>query len=154
MKRDSRGDATPGDVRRVAMNLLARREHARAELERKLDNRGFDSRLVQVVLDELACEGLQSDTRFAESLVASAARRGTGPAHARMKLRQCGVDADLAQQAMDDCDADWVELAAAVRARKFGDAPPDDYRERAKQARFLQQRGFDSEIIFRILGDL
>jgi regulatory protein len=41
-------------------------------------------------------------------------------------------------------DLDWHELARAVRAKRFGAARPRDYKERARQARFLQYRGFDA----------
>ena len=150
--RDRRGEVTPGDVRRTAMDLLARREHARAELERKLMQRGYEPDMIGPVLDDLAHEGLQSDRRYAEALVASAVARGKGPAHARHKLRQSGVDAAVVEFALEACDVDWLQLARRARARRFGEAVPVEFRERSRQARFLYQRGFDSDTIHRLLG--
>ncbi len=135
------------------MDLLARREHARIELARKLAQRGFDPDMIAAVLDDLAREGLQSDARYAEALVASAVGRGKGPAHVRMQLRRGGVDAAAAEDALAASDIDWLDLARKARARRFGDDAPADYRERSRQARFLHQRGFDSETIHRVLGD-
>jgi len=48
---------------------------------------------------------------------------------------------------MAEYEPRWRACAARVRARKFGDAPPPDYKTWARQARFLQQRGFRSEHI-------
>ncbi len=154
MKPDLRGEATAGDVRRVAMDLLSRREHARRELHRKLAARGFAESLIEPVLDGLARDGLQSDARYLESAVSRAAGRGKGPQYIRSWLRSRGVTGGAVDAALADSDVDWLELAGTVRRRKFGEAPPSDYAARAKQARFLAQRGFDAELIHRLLGDL
>lgn len=136
------------DIRRAAMDLLARREHARAELLTKLARRfGGQAALIEAEVDRLAGEGLQSDERLAEALVRSRINRGQGPLKIRAELRNRGVDDSLAQETLAASAVDWTELAGKVCLQKFGDAPPVDARERARRARFLQQRGFSFDQI-------
>jgi len=141
------------DVRRIAMDLLARREHTLLELRRKLDSRGLPAELVETALAQLTGEGLISEQRFAESFVGSRARRGQGPVRIRGELLQRGVDEALADQALDDAGCDWVELAREVRGKRFGRGMPESYPERARQSRFLQYRGFTGEQIRAAFGD-
>ncbi len=140
-------------VRKLALDLLARREHARAELERKLTSRGFEPEVIGPVLAALAEAGLQSDARFAEQFVNARVERGSGPFKIRMELRERGLEEALADSALDAAGCDWRELARQVRRKRFGTALPDAFKERARQARFLQARGFDMEQIRAAMGD-
>ncbi len=81
----------PGDVRRAAMDLLARREHTRKELARKLSKK-FRAvpEIVEEELDKLKAEGLQSDARLAEVFIRSRVSRGQGPVKIKMELRARG----------------------------------------------------------------
>ena len=137
-------------LRQRAVSLLARREHTRAELARKLSPHGT-SEEIATVLNELARTGLQSDARFAESYVRSQAAR-LGAARLRQTLRTKGVTAELIESGLIDLP-DEMERAREVWEKKFP-APPTDAREWAKQARFLQGRGFSSEVIRRLLRDI
>ncbi|MGD2166741.1 MAG: regulatory protein RecX [Gammaproteobacteria bacterium] len=132
--------------RRRALNALARREHSRAELERKLGSRGFASEVIAVTLDDLERTGLLDAGRFCESFVRTRIGKGQGPARIERELLERGIDAESAGHALQDSQ-DWVALAQAVRRRRFGDEIPEDYKERARQSRFLQYRGFSSEQI-------
>lgn len=131
------------------MDLLARREHARLELERKLTARSFEPGLVQTVLDELEGEGLLSTERFAEAFVASRVARGHGPLRIRRELAERGVEAP--DSWVDGEAHDWNRLAAEARQKRFGRALPADFRDKAKQARFLEYRGFSSAQVRRAL---
>lgn len=135
------------------MDLLARREHARQELAAKLRARSMPADLVESVLDDLARENLLSDARFAEAFVASRMGRGQGPVRIRMELAQKGIVSEAIEAALEKAAPDWAELAAAARRKRFGGKPPGDFRERARQARFLQYRGFATEHISRALGN-
>lgn len=132
-------------VRKRAMDLLARREHAYAELVVKLKKREYAADDIEIVLDELAAEGLQSDVRYAEAVIASKARRGIGPVRIRAELRGAGTDDATIDNALDDADIDWDEHAEAARRKRFGDEIPTDFPTKAKQMRFLQRRGYDAE---------
>lgn len=142
----------PQAIRQRAIKLLASREHSRLQLERKLGERGFEADEVAEVLTQLAAEGLQSDERFAESFVRSRIERGHGPTRIAAELRERGVDEALISDYLDFSDPLWHERLEEVRSRRFGGTLPDDYQTRAKQARFLQYRGFTSEQIRRMLN--
>jgi len=149
----SKEPPTPTDVRRAGMDLLARREHSRLELRRKLGAREFPDDLIEQALDALQDDGLLSDQRFAESFAGSRLRRGQGPQRIVAELRQRGVGDALATDAVAELGADWFAEARAVRARRFGQAAPADYKERARQARFLQYRGFSAEQAMAATGE-
>lgn len=149
-KRSSDGDAaewTAATVEAAAVRLLARREHSRAELNRKLAARGIEPGLIGEVLDALARRRLQSDERYAESLIASRIGRGQGPVRIRRELAERGVDPALVEAAIENAGADWPQLARKTRSRRFGAEIPTDWNERGRQARFLEYRGFTGEQI-------
>jgi len=139
--------------RNMAMNWLARREHSLAELREKLAARDFDPQTIETAVTELAREGLVSDERFAESFVTARMRKGQGPVRIRAELKKRGVGSDLVQLHVYDAGRDWFALAGEVRARKFGAALPADFKDKAKQMRFLEYRGFDGEQIRAAVGD-
>jgi len=132
--------------RRAAMDLLARREHSRRELLDKLGGR-FPAAELAAELDQLRQEGLQSDLRFAESFVRSRALRGFGPQRIALELRQRGIAAELAAQVLATDEIDWRQQLRELNERRFGTRPAADTRERARRWRFLQQRGFGTDLI-------
>ncbi len=136
-------------LRQRAVKLLARREHTRAELARKLSPHGT-SEEIDTVLNELAGSGLQSDARFAASYLRSQAGR-LGDARLRQTLRQKGVSPDLIAAHVEDLP-DELERAREVWQKKFA-AAPADRSDWARQARFLQGRGFSVEIIRQLLKE-
>lgn len=137
----------PVQARKKAMDLLARREYARGELVARLESAGFDADIAVAAVDALATEGLQDDARYTEAFVRSRANRGQGPLRIRRELGARGVDAGAAEQALAEVGIDWHERARAVRLKKFGAARPGDFKEKARQMRFLQYRGFGPEHI-------
>jgi len=139
-------DPDPGSCRRQALSALARREHSRLELERKLGARGHGPEIISTTLDRLETIGMLSAERFCESFVRARINKGQGPVRIERELAERGIDARLAAVRLQD-SADWDELAAVVRRRRFGDQVPKNYKERARQSRFLQYRGFTSEQI-------
>ena len=135
------------EARKKAMDLLARREHARAELERKLIAAGFDPDVTAVALQLLADEGLQSDRRFVESFVQSRIRQGKGPVRIHADLGQRGIATGLIDDVLGQIEEDWYALARQARKKKFGRSRPADFRDKARQMRFLQYRGFETDQI-------
>src|SRR6218665_4142189 len=93
----------PAAVRRTAMDLLARREHGRVELTRKLRQRGAPPELIEPALDRLAEEGLLSEARYLESFISYRARSGYGPARIREELGQRGLARGDIDQALREC---------------------------------------------------
>ena len=135
------------EARKKAMDLLARREHARGELERKLAAAGFDVDLVADVLQRLTEEGLQSDRRFVEAFVQSRINQGKGPLRIRADLGQRGIAAGLVAEVLEEAGEDWRALARKTREKKFGQTQPVEFRDKARQMRFLQYRGFEPDQI-------
>jgi regulatory protein len=133
------------EARKKAMDLLARREHARAELQRKLVAAGFAAEVAAEAVQKLAQEGLQSDRRFVESFVQSRIGQGKGPLRIHADLGQRGVPAGLVDEVLEQMGEDWYALAREVRAKKFGRSAPVEFRDKARQMRFLQYRGFEPD---------
>ena len=133
---------TPAAIRRSAMDLLARREHSYAELLRKLRQRGAAAEMAEVELDRLQEQGLLSDERFCEAYVYSRSQRGYGPVRLREELRQRGVAERLIDDVLRDDAWDWAALAQTAFTKRFPEGPASDLKERARQQRFMQYRGF------------
>ena len=132
------------------MRLLARREHSRLELERKLGPHANADGEVEALLDDLQASGWLSEERLADQLVRAAAGR-CGGRKVLQQLRDKGFSAEVAARARLRVRSGELESARAVWRKRFG-KPPEDLRERARQARFLEQRGFDRDVIRRVLG--
>ncbi len=138
-------------LRQQAVRLLARREHTHAELRKKLASEGTAEE-IDVVLADLASSGLLSDERTAASYLRGHGAR-FGAAKLKQTLRAKGADADTIAAAMENAGlAHELERARALWQRKFRIAPKDQ-REWARQARFLQSRGFSSDVIRRLLKE-
>jgi regulatory protein len=130
-----------------AVNLLARREHSAAELRVKLANSEATEEEIEQLLVELVETGLQSDDRFTENYVRYRSQRGFGPLRIKQELNERGVASDIADEHLRQSQIDWFELANEARCKRFGENSPSDFKERAKQQRFLQSRGFSHEQI-------
>lgn len=138
------------EVRKKAMDLLARREHSEQELRQKLKSREFDVDDIDSALHALQQDGLLSDVRFTESYVNHRFNAGVGPLKIRFELRQKGVSESLVEEFLEPFSGRWDEMMRQQRRRKYGEVIPGDYAERMKQARFLQNRGFSPESVMRL----
>jgi regulatory protein len=101
--------------------------------------------VVAEMLDDLERRRLLSDRRFSEQFARQRMERGHGPLKILIELEQRGVDADTAREYVDPSDPDWLERARRAKIKRFGPAPPADLKDRARQSRFLAQRGFTAE---------
>jgi regulatory protein len=146
------GEADERIVRTAALALLAGRDFGRVELARRLERRGYPSALVASVVEALVADRSLADPRFVDSFIRQRAGRGQGPARIRAELRERGIAGEDIEQGLDAAAFDWEAVARDTRRRRFGVSPPGDYRERARQARFLQYRGFSATQIRAALG--
>lgn len=133
------------DIREVALNLLARREHSRLELHHKLTQRGYDSAQVLAVLDQLIADDWLSEQRFAEVYASNRADKGYGPLRIRRELRERGIDDDIITTVLKPLADLWQINLRKLYQRRF--ESPKDLADQAKQQRFLRHRGFTHDQI-------
>lgn len=133
-----------------ALGYLARREHSRAELRRKLAPHAESADALDRLLGELEARKLLSDRRFTEVMTRSRGER-FGAARVKQELRARGVADALVREAVGELSRTELQRAREIWRRKFG-TPPADAAERARQMRFLAQRGFNAEVIRRVVG--
>ena len=140
----------PLSLKGRALRYLSQREHSRAELERKLARHaGEDASEVGRVLDELQARGFIDHRRVAESVVHRRAGK-LGALRIRQELQAIGLESQHVAEAVSALRATEYERALAVWRRKF-EGPPTDAAGHAKQGRFLAARGFDAEVLRRVL---
>ncbi|WP_278941427.1 recombination regulator RecX [Pseudomonas helleri] len=139
-------------VRRAAMDLLARREHGRVELTRKLRQRGACPDMIDIALDRLTEEGLLSELRYLESYINYRAGSGYGPLRIREELGQRGLSRGDIEEALRESGFNWQEQLEDTWRRKFAGKLPEDAKERARQGRFLSYRGYTMDMIGRVLS--
>ncbi|MES2909092.1 MAG: regulatory protein RecX [Pseudomonadota bacterium] len=133
---------TSQQVWNKALSLQGRREHSRVELTQKLKLFGASAVQIEEALVRLAEYSLQSDDRFAESLVRSQLLRGRGQRAIKQVLQQRGLDAEHPALAEQTVDTDWTLKAQELLQRRFGVNLSRDAKEKARYIRFLQYRGF------------
>lgn len=152
-------------LRGRALQYLARREYSRTELRGKLlphvqveedFEQAFDSSghvnqgaLLDALLDDLTARGWLSDERAATQLV-HAKRSRFGTQRITHELRQKGISEELISAALPELKDSELAAAREVWKKKFGTAPQDE-KDKSKQVRFLQSRGFSLDAIFQIL---
>ena len=148
-------------IKARALRHLARREHSRAELERKLalhvqEREGEDAasaaEQIRAALDELAASGLLSDARAAEAVLVSQGRR-FGSRRLKHSLLAKGLEPELITRTLEQARESELDRAREVWRRRFGQAPSHPA-ERARQMRFMAGRGFDGDVIRRVVRGL
>lgn len=142
-------EPSAADLRTRALALLARREHSRAELTRKLERVGFIREDIAALLDEFETKNWLSDRRFAESWVADH-RAKAGSVKLAYELRQRGVSDDVIEAVLGENRDSELERAREVWRKKFKSAPANAS-DKARQMRFLLSRGFPTEIIRSVI---
>jgi len=135
--------AEPSPALEVALRALRVRDRSVAELERRLTERGFSPEERADALAALERAGLVDDARFAAARARALAERGAGDALIRHALREAGVPADLAEEALRDLEPE-AERARRVAARR-GSGP--------RTARYLRGKGFSEEAAAAVVAE-
>ena len=125
----------------VALKMLMRREHSKLELFSKLQLKGYDDEIIDSAITQLTEQNYQSDERFAEAFILMRFNQGKGPVRIASELKLRGIIS------FNLSDFDWFKSAKEIRKKKFGDIVSSDFKEQAKQKRFLQSRGFNLDQI-------
>ncbi len=147
--------ADPAAALAAAVTALAQRDYCGAELAQRLAAQGFAAEGVQAALTDLRARGYVDDARFVQQFVSYHAERGRGPLRIGTELQRLGLSAELVDAALDqyaEAHGGWGRLAREVRIRRFGLTEPRAWAQKAKQARFLQYRGFSTDHIRCALG--
>ncbi|MBN1683875.1 MAG: regulatory protein RecX [Gammaproteobacteria bacterium] len=138
-------------IRETALRLLTRREHSTYELSSKLALRGFETSEINPVIQTLIQQGLLSDERFVENYIRMRVRLGFGPVKIQHELTLHHLDFALINKYLNNYADEWLDLAETARIKHFGGKIPSDYKTYAKQAHFLQYRGFTHDQINTVL---
>ena len=150
---EAHGDKPVGkptvSLRVRALQLLKRRDYSYAELERRLAPHAGDPSELSALLDELQALGWLSQQRLAEALVRKGASR-YGTRRILEQLKERGIGREVTDRLRSELQASELRRARMVWTKRFGSVPTDP-RERGRQQRFLEQRGFDPEVIHRVL---
>lgn len=147
---DKLKNAQEKSLRQRALEYLGKREYSTAELGQKLKAYAEESDDIPALLADFKTRGWLSDARFTEQLV-HARKTKFGSAKVAHELRQKGISDDLIAEAVSDISANELEHAAEVWRKKFKQ-PASNRNEWAKQARFLQGRGFGFDTIKKVLN--
>ena len=142
-------------LREYALRLLTRRDYTRAELRKKLSagmkaHSEIDYDYLETLLNELVARNLLSDTRYAERRASARANR-YGNIRLAQELKSQGVAPEIVAEALTHVDNESIR-ARAILLRKFGTLPANIV-DRAKQARYLMNRGFSSESVYHTLRE-
>jgi regulatory protein len=132
-----------------ALRLLSQREHSRAELERKLAPHEEVPGELAKALDELQARDFINDGRAVDSLINRRAGK-LGSARIRQELATKGLSGEAVAEALENLKDTELNRAQQVWRKKFG-SPPQDAQEKAKQLRFLITRGFNAEVVRRVV---
>lgn len=153
LKKKSRPDKT---AYANSLRLLAMREHSELQLWKKLEQREFDEIEISDAIEQLKAENFLSDSRFAESYLRSRKIKLYGPVKIRLELEERGVSDSIITRVMKQQDEfeeteDWFAIMQQAYYRKYGDSKAEDYTEKAKRCRYLQNRGFESQLITNLI---
>ena len=133
-------------IRKKAMDYLSRREHSYQELIKKLGKKDFNLALINIELEKLIEDGLQSDSRFTESFIRSRKNQGKCPLRIRSELSIRGVASQLINDGIQEVKLEeWTQLAVEVLEKKLGNDSELDYHKQLKLMRFLSTRGFNKQ---------
>ncbi len=143
----SQGDDERLKIKNSIIRALVRREHSRYELKSKMRLKLYDEALIDAVLDQLESDALVSDERFAEAYCYHRKSRGFGPLRISSELKERQISEKLIAEYVDLAEDDWFCSALTQREKKFGNGKVRDFAQKAKQMRFLQNKGFTHEQI-------
>ncbi|WP_026841611.1 regulatory protein RecX [Citrifermentans bremense] len=138
------------------LRVLALRDHAEAELRRKLERKGYQEEEVEASVARLKELGYLDDLRFARSFAASQLRNGKGyGVRLKMELARRGVAAAIVDEVLGELAQEYgeSELLAQVMERRYASFDPTTAtdKEKRKVIGYLQRKGFSLGAIFKKL---
>ena len=140
------------DIRKKLLDLLSRREHSQYELLTKLKYRVELQSALEEEINKLCAENLQSDLRFSESYIRSRYNSGFGPIRIKYDLSVRKVKESVISSAFNEIDLDWVEKLKKEKIKKYGNSSSENVQELSKRINFFIQRGFEKEMINKVIN--
>lgn len=140
-----------GNLRRYAMDLLARREYSVLTLRQKLSLKSDNNLDIDSVLVKLQDLNFLCDERFAQVFFNSRILRRLGPIRIKQELKQKGIDQDIIEDVFANDETDWFELAKASAENKISLLNVREYKDKQKLYRFLAYRGFSQDQISYVI---
>ncbi|MFV9473571.1 recombination regulator RecX [Advenella sp. RU8] len=134
-----------------AVNLLSRREHSELELSRKLLPHAESPEEVEQVLARLKKENWQSNQRFTHAFAQQKSSKW-GTAKILQELKQHKLNAEDISDLKEQLEQSEFERAYEVWHKKFRGVAYSTPQEYAKQTRFLLSRGFNADVVRKIIG--
>lgn len=162
-------DRTINRLRWLAFYYLSHRELSKKQLEKKLLAKDCEPEMVAELIEEFANKGYQSDERCAHMLIREGVRQGRGKRHIAQSLKNAELNLPYSLDELidmtgieslsdgtildndDDKQINWLKLAVEARCKKYGNSLPTDQKQKARQLRFLQYRGFEMSVCFDAL---
>lgn len=159
------------DIRDVAAKFLAYRSHTVAEMRRHLKQKDFDEDAIAGLIDDFLEYGYLDDARYARQYFDYAFSKGKGKRAAFAELKEKGIESDIIQFAFEDMEEEYDEKGRAwEEAQKVLRSAGIDFDEDgricnesrehidekliAKAARRLQSKGYGSDTIYSVIGEL
>ncbi len=139
------------DIRKKLLDLLSRREHSKYEIFNKLKYRVESEDELNKEIHKLTEENLQSDLRFSESFIRSRYNSGFGPVRIKYDLSSRKVLLNIIEKAFEEVSLDWEEKLLKENLKKYGEMPPSNLKELSKRLKFFTQRGFEQDIIRKLI---
>lgn len=135
---------SPEKLRGIAFAMLARREHSQTEMRKKLIDFGAEQADVDALLAE---RNYQSDERMSGVLLRESLRKGQGMRRLQHNLKKHNISAEMLEDEL--AEVDWLAEAVRLRCKRFGEDVPTEQKQKARQLRFLQYRGFDADLCYK-----
>lgn len=143
------------ELYQYAIFMLSRRDYSTSELQRRIERRIRETEkdsptapeCLPQVIERLLESQYLDDSRTIYSFFRSYLNKSYGPLRIRQELRLKGFPSEIIERVLEETDTDWYALCQDLKEKKFGAAKPKDFKERAKQIRYLQYRGFTSDYI-------
>ena len=135
-----------------AVSLLARRDYASGELARTLSKMTENREKIDKALSRLVECGYLDDNRLITHMIDKHVRKKHGPARIKQEIRQKGFSPELVEQMLEKVDVDWYAMARELKVSKFCYAVASEAKEKNKQIRYLQYKGFSMDMIFEALS--
>ena len=149
-----RGKRKNKPVIQQSLAYLARREHTRGELERKLQAKGYSDVEIEEALSRLESSALLSHRRFMDAYIRNAERKGYGPVKIRRELKHVKrLEENEIDRAMSEMEIDWIASARRCCEKKFGTRPAGGDEERSRRRAYLFRRGFPEDTVRQALDD-